>query len=60
MASLRTWLLARSLLLVVMMGIGILLVGSASLGEAAPEKAPAFTLKLFSGEDLRFADLQGT
>lgn len=59
MASLRTWLLARSLVLVVMMGICALLVGYASVGQAAPEKAPAFTLKLLSGDKLHSQELKG-
>lgn len=59
MAPLRTWLLALSLALVVMIGIGALLVGYVSVGQATPEKAPDFTLKLFSGEELRFATLKG-
>lgn len=59
MVSLRKWLLAPSLVLVLTGGVGTLLMGYASLGQAAPEKAPAFTLKLFSGRRLSSEELKG-
>lgn len=57
--GLRRWLWTPSLVLVLTTGAGALLAGAVAPGEAAPEKAPAWTLTLFSGEVLRSADLQG-
>lgn len=59
MTALHRWLWTPSLVLVLTIGAGALLAGPVATGEAAPEKAPTWTLKLFSGEVLRPADLQG-